>query len=301
MIRKQGVLDMRFGRIFEPKIFADSLRLPKKILGQKDAKDHEVKNLFSDYNGYTQQTVLITGAAQRIGRALALDFASHGFDVCVHYHHSKNEAEALVKEIAQFGQKAFLVCADLSKEQEVAQIFPTLRQKVSSVSVLINNASSFQYDNVESADRNSWDYHLEPNLRAPLVLSQHFAKQSQSGLILNIIDQRVWNLTPHYLTYSLSKFGLWGLTQTLALSLAPHIRVNAIGPGPILKNDAQTEEQFQEQCRSTPLRRGGSLKDICAAAQFLWNAASVTGQMIAIDGGQHLGWAIPKDPNGRED
>jgi NAD(P)-dependent dehydrogenase (short-subunit alcohol dehydrogenase family) len=248
-----------------------------------------------------QQTVLITGAAQRIGRALALDFASHGFDVCIHYHRSKNEAESLIKEIAQLGQKAFLVDADLSKEREVEQIFPTLLQQISSVSILINNASTFQYDNVKSADGDSWNYHLEPNLRAPLILSQHFAKQTQSGLILNIIDQRVWNLTPHYLTYSISKFGLWGLTQTMALSLAPNIRVNAIGPGPTLKNDTQTEEQFQEQCHNTPLHRGGSLKDICAAAQFLWNADTVTGQMIAVDGGQHLGWATPKDLKERDD
>lgn len=248
-----------------------------------------------------QKIVLITGAAQRIGRALALDFANHGFDVCIHYYHSKSEAESLAKEIVRLGQKAFLVYADLSKEHEVEQIFATLQEKINSISVLINNASTFQYDNIQSTDRNSWDYHLEPNLRAPLILSQCFAKQAQSGLILNIIDQRVWNLTPHYLSYSISKFGLWGLTQTLALALAPYVRVNAIGPGPTLKNDTQTEEQFQEQRRNTPLHCGGSLKDICAAAQFFWNADTVTGQMIAVDGGQHLGWALPQDLKERED
>lgn len=248
-----------------------------------------------------QQTVLITGAAQRIGRALALDFAQNGFDVCVHYHHSKEEAQTLAGEIHQLGRKAYLICADLSKEDEVQQIFPTLLEQVKAISVLINSASTFKYDKVESATRESWEYHLEPNLRAPFVLSQAFAKQTESGLIINLIDQRVWNLTPHYATYTLSKFGLWGLTQTMALALAPQIRVNAIGPGPTLRNVHQSEEQFAQQCKNTPLQRGGSLEEICAAARFFACAPSVTGQMIAIDGGQHLGWSMPKDVMERDD
>lgn len=248
------------------------------------------------------QTVLITGAAQRIGRTLALDFARKGFDVCVHYHHSKAASETLAEEIDRVGQKAYLIRADLSQEEEVQQLFPTLLKQVKTVSVLINNASTFQYDKISSATRESWDYHLEPNLRAPFVLSQAFAKQAEpGGLIVNIIDQRVWNLTPHYTTYTLSKFGLWGLTQSMALALAPHIRVNAIGPGPTLRNVHQSKEQFDQQCHNTPLQRGGSLEEICAAAQFFVNAPSVTGQMIAIDGGQHLGWAMPANAMERED
>lgn len=247
------------------------------------------------------QTVLITGAAQRIGRALALDFARSGFDICVHYHHSGQEAQTLANEIHQLGQKAYLVCADLSKEDEVQQIFPTLLEQVKTISVLINNASTFKYDKVNSATRESWDYHLEPNLRAPFLLSQVFAEQTELGLIINLIDQRVWNLTPHYITYTLSKYGLWGLTQTMALALAPRIRVNAIGPGPTLRNVHQSEEQFAQQCRNTPLQRGASLGEICAAARFFVEAPSVTGQMIAVDGGQHLGWSMPKDVSERED
>lgn len=247
------------------------------------------------------QTVLITGAAQRIGRIMALDFAQNGFDVCVHYHNSREEAQTLAEEIHQLGRKAYLVGADLCREDEVQNIFPTLLKQVKTISVLVNNASTFKYDKADSATRESWDYHLEPNLRAPFVLSQAFARQADSGLIINIIDQRVWNLTPHYATYTLSKFGLWGLTQTMALALAPRIRVNAIGPGPTLRNVRQSEEQFIQQCRNTPLQRGGSLEEICAAARFFVKAPSVTGQMIAVDGGQHLGWSMPKDVMEKED
>ncbi|WP_032112208.1 SDR family oxidoreductase [Candidatus Paracaedibacter symbiosus] len=247
------------------------------------------------------QTVLITGAAKRIGRGLALDFAANGFDVCVHYHASEQEAGTLAEEIRALGRKAYLIQADLSCEKEVCEVFSKLLDVVKPISVLVNNASTFKYDSITSATRNSWDYHLEPNLRAPFILAQDFANQTKEGLILNIIDQRVWNLTPHYITYSLSKVGLWGLTQTLALALAPTIRVNAIGPGPTLRNENQTEAQFAEQCRSMPLRRGGSIEEICAAARFFLSAPSVTGQMIAVDGGQHLGWAMPKDAKVRED
>lgn len=248
-----------------------------------------------------QQTVLVTGSARRIGRGIALDFAAQGFNVCIHYYNSKDEAESLAREIHALGRKAYLVQADLSCEEEVLNIFPKILQDVEKITVLVNNASTFKYDNVKIATRSSWDYHLEPNLRAPFTLAQEFAKQTAEGLIINIIDQRVWNLTPHYLSYSLSKFGLWGLTQTLALALAPHIRVNAIGPGPTLRNETQTDKQFIEQCLNTPLKRGGNMEEICAAARFFVTAKSVTGQMIAVDGGQHLGWMTPKDTAMRED
>lgn len=246
-------------------------------------------------------TVLITGGAQRIGKALALDFVRNGFNICVHYHNSESEAIFLKSEIESLGGKAYLIQADLSKEEDIQTIFPKVYKQAENISVLINNASTFVYDSAVSASRESWDYHLEPNLRAPFVLSQHFAKQTKKGLILNIIDQRVLNLTPHYVTYTLSKYGLWGLTQALSLSLAPHIRVNAIGPGPTLKNSRQTEDQFAQQCKNTPLQTGGSMDDICAAAQFFVNAKTVTGQIIAVDGGQHLGWALPQNIGIRED
>ncbi|HAY49761.1 MAG TPA: short chain dehydrogenase, partial [Thalassospira sp.] len=168
------------------------------------------------------------------------------------------------------------------------------------IAVLINNASSFEYDDIQSATRESWDLHMEANLRAPFVLSQEFAKRlpdDVKGLIVNIIDQRVWNLNPHFVTYTLSKAGLWTLTQTLALALAPKIRVNAIGPGPALPSSRQTQDIFDQQCEKTPLKVGTNPQEICDAVRFFLAAPAITGQMLALDGGQHLDWA----PSGNND
>lgn len=240
-------------------------------------------------------TLLVTGAAQRIGRAIACYFAQSGWDVVAHYHISEEQAYTLKAEIESHGQRCWLIQADLADEPQVASIMEAAKAFAGSVDLLVNNASTFQYDNSRTATRESWDYHIEPNLRAPLVLSQEFQRLMGTGMIVNLIDQRVWNLTPHYLSYSISKYGLWGMTQTLALAMAPDIRVNGIGPGPTLRNVYQSESQFAQQCYDTPLGRGGSTEEIVKAIEFLWDSPSITGQMIAIDGGQHLGWMASKN------
>ena len=243
------------------------------------------------------QTILITGAAQRIGAAMALHLGRHGWSVALHYRSSTQGAEATAAEIEQAGGKAALVQADLSDEASVQTLVERSSAALGSpLSALINNASAFQYDSIESMDRASWDAHMEPNLRAPLVLSQALAAQMPAGggAIINMIDQRVWNLTEHFISYTASKYALFGVTKQLALALAPqNIRVNAIGPGPTLPSPRQSQEHFNEQVQDTPLKLATPLSDICNAVAFILSAPSMTGQMIALDGGQHLNWAAP--------
>lgn len=238
--------------------------------------------------------VLITGAARRIGRALALDFAGRGWAVAVHYQDSGSEAQAVVTEIAARGGRAAAVRADLRREDETATLLDRVGAALGGpVLGLINNASVFEFDTWETADRASWDLHLQVNARAPLVLTQAYARQlpaDAAGCVVNLIDQRVWNLTPLFTSYTVSKAALWTLTQTLALALAPRIRVNAVGPGPTLPSRRQSPADFERQWRSVPLARPADVAEICRAVQFLFEAPSVTGQMIAVDGGQHLGW-----------
>ena len=193
-----------------------------------------------------------------------------------------------------------MISADLASEEAPHRIVREAQAALGPIAVLINNASTFEYDDIQSATRESWDLHMEANLRAPFVLSQEFAKRlpdDVKGLIVNIIDQRVWNLNPHFVTYTLSKAGLWTLTQTLALALAPKIRVNAIGPGPALPSSRQTQDIFDQQCEKTPLKVGTNPQEICDAVRFFLAAPAITGQMLALDGGQHLDWA----PSGNND
>ena len=245
------------------------------------------------------KVALVTGAAKRIGRALALGLAADGWAVALHYRTSKDEADSAVSAIVDAGGRAVALPADLRVEAEVQTLVPRAAAAFGPVGCLINNASLFENDTAASADRASWDAHLETNLRAPLVLIQSFAAAlpaEAAGAVINMIDQRVWNLTPYFLSYTVSKGGLWTLTQTLALSLAPRIRVNAIGPGPTLPSARQNDEQFSRQCESTPLRHGTTPEEILDAARFILAAPAMTGQMIALDGGQHLGWAQAKSP-----
>jgi NAD(P)-dependent dehydrogenase (short-subunit alcohol dehydrogenase family) len=242
------------------------------------------------------RTALVTGAAKRIGRAIARDLARQGFAVGIHYARSHDEALALVAEIADDGGRAFAFKADLASEAQVQQLANDAHAALGPIGVLVNNASTFERDEIDDATRAGWDMHMEANLRAPFVLIQEMARRLPShaeGVAVNLIDQRVWNLTPHFTTYTLSKAGLWTLTQTLALALAPRIRVNAIGPGPTLANIRQDPAQFARQVASVPLRRAPDLEEVCAAVRFLAAARSVTGQMIALDGGQHLNWGAP--------
>ena len=235
--------------------------------------------------------VLITGAAVRIGRAIALDLGRHGWQVAVHYHRSAAAADDVAAEIARSGGVAVALAADLAAADETIDLLDRAAAAFGPVSCLINNAAIFERDTVETATAQSWDRHLAINLRAPFFLGQALARQLPPGVagnIINIIDQRVWNLSPTYTSYTVSKAGLWTLTRTLAMALAPRIRVNGVGPGPTLANRGQTAAQFAAEGRATPLGHGAELADICAAVRYLLSADAVTGQMIVVDGGQHL-------------
>ncbi len=237
---------------------------------------------------------LITGGAQRIGRAMALALAQDGFALAIHYHHSRRVAGSLAERIRGDGGKAIAIDADLADETAVAALLPRAEAELGPIGCLVNNAAVFADDTVATVTRESWDLHLAVNLRAPFVLIQNFAARlpvHMSGVVVNLLDQRVWSLTPYFVSYTLAKAGLWTLTQTMALALAPRIRVNGIGPGPTLPSPRQTSEQFARQYEQMPLRRGTSPREIAAATRFILSAPAMTGQMIALDGGQHLGWA----------
>ena len=242
------------------------------------------------------KTALITGAARRIGRHLALDLASKGWAVGVHYNQSRDEAEQVVKQIRADGGRATAVQGDLANVDSTTQIMARTVQALGPVSCLVNNASRFDPDEADTVTPEGWDRHLDTNLRAPVFLSQTFAAQlpdGEHGNIINIIDQRVWKLNPTFFSYTASKSALWTVTRTMAQSLAPRIRVNAIGPGPALPNARMNEEDFQKQSGLTLLQRGTSPEEISAALSFILSAPALTGQMIVLDGGQHLVWQTP--------
>jgi NAD(P)-dependent dehydrogenase (short-subunit alcohol dehydrogenase family) len=242
------------------------------------------------------RVALVTGGAQRLGRAIALALAEAGFAVAIHCHASGEAAERTAADIRALGVRAAVLRADLAHEAAVARLLPEAAAALGPVGVLVNNASTFERDEWDDATRESWEAHLQPNLRAPFVLMQHVARDLPAeahGAIINLLDQRVWSLTPHFVSYTVSKAGLWALTQSMALALAPRIRVNAIGPGPALPSPRQTEAQFARQCASVPLRAGTSPAEIGQAALALLALRSMTGQMLALDGGQHLQWGPP--------
>ncbi len=244
----------------------------------------------------TEGATLITGAARRIGRAIAIELARQGRPIAVHYGASKAVAEDTVGEIERAGGRAVALGADLAREEEVRALLPAAEAALGPVDCLINNAAAFERDSVASVTRASWDAHMETNLRAPFVLIQAVAErlpEGWSGNVINILVERVWNPTPHFVSYTLSKSALWTLTRTMALALAPRIRVNGIGPGPTLPSPRQSAEQFARQQAMMPLGRGTTPEEICAAVRFILATPAMTGQMIALDGGQHLGWAQP--------
>ncbi len=241
-------------------------------------------------------TALITGAARRIGRALALTAAEAGYDVAVHHRGPADDAAALAFEIRAMGRKAATVSAELTDEAETAALVGRAAEAVGPVTLLINNASVFQDDRIQTLSRDSWDAHMQTNLRAPILLSQAFAAElprGLEGLIINMLDQRVWKPNPQFFSYGLSRSALWAATRVLAQALAPAIRVNAIAPGPTLPSIHQTAETFQAEARNVLLERRSSPEDIAQAARYLMDARQVTGQMIAVDGGQHLAWRTP--------
>ena len=249
---------------------------------------------------------LVTGGAKRIGREISLYLARRGMDIAVHYSSSESEAEGTAADIRALGRKAVLLKADLLDEAAVAQLVPLAIEGLGGpLTVLVNNASIFEYDTIHTATRKSWDRAIGSNLRAPFLLIQAFAAQAPKALtdanseplaqamVLNMIDQRVWKPTPEFMSYTLAKMGLWALTQTSAQALAPDIRVNAIGPGPTVQGSRQSADHFQRQRAATILQRGAGPSDVTAALGFFLDSPAVTGQMIAVDGGQHLAWVTP--------
>jgi NAD(P)-dependent dehydrogenase (short-subunit alcohol dehydrogenase family) len=248
------------------------------------------------------RVALVTGAARRLGRAIALTLAEAGFAVGIHYRASAAEAEATVADIRTRGGRAAAFAADLAREAEVARLVPAVTDALGPIGVLVNSASLFERDEWHDATRATWDAHVEANLRAPFALMQAFAArlpEQHEGVVINVLDQRVWSLTPHFVSYTVSKAGLWTLTQTMALALAPRIRVAAIGPGPALPSPRQTAEQFARQSRSVPLGRGTGEAEIGLAVLAILAMPSFTGQMLALDGGQHLQWG-PVPPSGAD-
>ena len=247
-------------------------------------------------NENSTKIALVTGGAKRIGKSIALRLAENGWSVAIHYRKSAAKAEVVAAEVRLRGGRAMTVAADLGNEDEVVTIIPRVTAELGPLTLLVNNASVFEMDKADTVTRESWDKHIEANLRAPFVLSQAFARQlpeGEQGNIVNLLDQRVWKLTPYFISYTIAKMGLWTLTRTLALAYAPRIRVNGIGPGPTLPSPRQTEEQFAAQSAAIPLGHGATPQEIARGILYILSAPSMTGQMIALDGGEHLGWQVP--------
>jgi NAD(P)-dependent dehydrogenase (short-subunit alcohol dehydrogenase family) len=239
------------------------------------------------------RAALVTGAAQRIGRSIALALAEAGFDIAIHCHTSRDAAAATCTTIRRLGRRAIVLPADLADEAQAQRLLPEAVAALGPIGVLANSASPFERDEWHDATRASWDAHLEPGLRAPFVLMQQFARalpEDAEGVVINMLDQRVWSITPHFVSYTIAKAGLWALTQSMALALAPRIRVNGIGPGPALASPRQSAEQFAHQSASVPLHHGTTPDEIARAVLAILALPAMTGQMLALDGGQHLQW-----------
>ena len=240
---------------------------------------------------------LVTGAAKRIGREIATALAEGGWTVGIHHRNSTGEADALCSSLTEAGRNAYVVTADLDDDADIDRLAIEAVAAGGPITCLVNNASVFEYDSLEKASRQSWDAHMNVNLWAPVKLSQALAAglpDCQTGNIINIADQRVINIPPGFLSYTISKTGMWAMTQNLALALAPRVRVNAIGPGPTLPSPRQSQEQFDRQAARVPLGHGAAAGEIADGVRYILASPSLTGQMIALDGGQHLGWEFPE-------
>ena len=239
------------------------------------------------------EVALVTGGAKRIGAAIARGLAEAGFTVAIHYRSSADEATALAAEIEADGGRAAIFQADLADMAACEALIDDVAAKLGPVRLLVNNASSFEPDSPEAPDWTKWEKHFDIHLKAPVALISRFAAvlpAGDDGVAVNVIDQRVWRLNPRFFSYTLSKSALWAATQTMAQGLAPRVRVNALGPGPTMKNDRQSDADFSQQTDAVLLGHGPSLEEFSRTILYLWEAKSVTGQMIAIDGGQHLAW-----------
>ena len=241
-------------------------------------------------------TVLVTGAGRRLGQTIALDLANRGWRVGIHYRASSAEALELLAEIEAAGGRAAAFAADLARLDALAPLVEACAQALGPPTCLINNAACFEWDSLATLDAETWRAHLEVNLRAPIFLTQAFARTLPEGLagnVINLVDQKVLRPDPGHFSYTIAKSALWTATQTLAQALAPRIRVNAVAPGPVLPSRAQSEADFAEECRSTLLQRGVGIDEVTSAIRFLLDTPSITGQMIALDSGQHLAWQAP--------
>ena len=245
--------------------------------------------------------IIITGAATRIGAAIAEKLSGHNVEIAIHFNKSKSKAEILKKKLQRLGTKVHLVKADLSKEKDIYKLVKTLKSKMRYFDCLVNNASLFENDKLENFNSKSWEKHISTNLKAPALLSKEFSKNTRGkkNNIINIIDQRIFKLTPYFFSYTISKTGLYTLTKTSAMSLAPNIRVNGIAPGPTIKNKRQSDSHFKKQYFATPLKKQVNVNEICNAVDFFIKNASITGQVLAIDSGQSLNWQTP-DVLGKE-
>jgi len=239
------------------------------------------------------KNLLITGAATRVGKAIALHFAERGWNIALHYFRSSSKAKKLKKIIEQNLVKVVLIKADLKNPKQIEKVMPIARKKLGTIDCLVNNAALFEKDDITNFTTKSWNDHLNINLLAPTILTKQFAKQASKKTvsnIINIIDQRIFNLTPFFMSYTISKSGLQTLTKTMAMRLGPNIKVNAIAPGPTIKSKRQTDKHFRNQVRSTLLKKSVKAEDICDAVEFLISNNSITGQIIAVDSGQNLSW-----------
>ncbi len=239
--------------------------------------------------------IIITGGATRIGAAIAKKLSGSNKEIVIHFNKSKIKAESLRKKLQNYGTKVYLVKGDLSKEKDINKIIKFAKSKLKYFDCLINNASLFENDKLENFKTDSWEKHISTNLRAPALLSKEFSKNIKGGNnnIINLIDQRVFKLTPYFFSYTISKTGLYTLTKTSAISLAPNIRVNGIAPGPTIKNKRQSEKHFKNQYLATPLKKQVDVEEICNAVDFFIKNRSITGQVLAIDSGQSLNWKTP--------
>ena len=246
--------------------------------------------------------IIITGGATRIGAAIAKKLSGPNKEIAVHFNKSKSKAEALKNKLQSYGTKVYLVKGDLNKENDVIKIIKQAKSKLKYFDCLINNASLFENDKLANFNNKSWEKHLSTNLRAPALLTKEFSKniKGDNNNIINIIDQRIFKLTPYFFSYTISKSGLYTLTKTSAMSLAPKIRVNGIAPGPTIKNQRQSEKHFKSQYLATPLKKQVDVNEICNAVDFFIKNSSITGQVLAVDSGQNLNWQTPDIMNGKE-
>ncbi len=239
------------------------------------------------------KTALVTGAAARVGAAISMELAQAGYAVAVHYNRSSSGAENVAREINAAGGTAMAIGADLTDSASTRTLIQRTCEQLGPLGLLVNNASIFEEDSLESPDDELWDRHFAIHVKAPTLLAADFAAQigeNEDGLIVNMIDERVWKLTPNFMSYTLSKSTLWTATRTMAQRLAPNIRVNAIGPGPTLPSSRQTQAQFDAQVDTLLLKRSPELEAFARTILYFAATPSVTGQMIALDGGQHLAW-----------